>query len=324
MKMKTIGNHKWMILGAVLLALVLAVPMVGSAVAAPVNTKVNIPPEVVNVDSSGAEVYFRKGTTDYGPFENGDLASLEPGTYSWKLRINNYTSPLRTGFIVDGTNELTVTAADYCKMKVLVDSKMKNLDNSSGYITFYGVSGQFDNNDELYFPMGANLSWYVNVNGKTSGAHYKTVDCTPLDSGEYPVVYGSYCKMQIIVPAELQTLGATVRIYGISQTFTGGETVVLPMGQTITWYLKINGKEVPHTGKPVDCTPINVTAADYCTVVNNTGQTINIYKGITLAPGASVVLPMGANIEWKYNAGPSTPNRWPGIKKTVDCTPIGP
>jgi hypothetical protein len=66
-----------------------------------------------------------------------------------------------------------------------------------------------------------------------------------------------------------------------------------------------------------------VTAADYCTVVNNTGKIVNIYNTITLAAGASVVLPMGANIEWKYAAGQgSTPYTWPGIKKTVDCTPI--
>jgi hypothetical protein len=316
MKMKTISNHKWMILGAVLLALALVLPMAGS-VFATVDTKVNIPAEVVNVDSSGAVVYFRKGSTDYGPYKDGAIVPLTAGTYSWKLRINNYTSPLRTGFIVDGTNELTVTAADYCKMKVLVDNDMENLNSSSGYITFYGVSGQFDNNDELYFPMGANLSWYVNVNGKKSAAHYKTVDCTPLDSGEFVVVVDSYCEMKIIVPSELQTAGATVRIYGISWTFYGGETVVLPMGQTITWYLKINGKEDDHTGKPIDCTPINVTAADYCYVKTASGATVHIHGYGWVPANGSVLFPTGITVEWSSTGGYPT-----GNYKTIDCTPI--
>jgi hypothetical protein len=311
-----------MILGAVVLALALALPMVGSVFAATVNTKVNIPAEVVGVNSTyDPVVYFRQGSTDYGPFKDGEIAPLNAGTYSWKFRVNGYTTPLRTGFVVNGTNELNVTAADYCKRKVVIPSDMKNLDSSPAYITDRWLPNtyKFFNNDSYYLPMGTTDAYWLTINGMST-LHNKVVDCTPLMAGE--MVASSYCKMQIIVPAELQALGATVRIYGISQTFTGGETVVLPIGQTITWYLKINGFEVAHTGKPVDCTPVNVTTADYCSVVNNTGQTININKTIILAPGSSVVLPMGANIEWIYNAGPSIPHSWPGIKKTVDCTPI--
>jgi len=326
MKMKTISNHKWMILGAVLLALAVVLPMAGSVFAAPpagdTSVPVVIPAEVKYADGiTPGYVSLWWGGGDIGHYTNGQTAFLKNGsTYGVRFNVNNYTGPMKM-FTVNGTAPITITAADYCKMKVLVDSKMKNLDGTSGYVTFYGMAGQYLNNAELYFPMGADVSWYITINDKKSAAHHKIIDCTPLDSGEYPVVYGSYCKMKINVPAELQTLGAQVRIYGISQTFTGdgSETVVLPMGQTITWYLKINGKEVPHTGKPVDCTPVNVTAADYCTVVNNTGQTINIYNNITLDNGESVVLPMGANIEWKYATA-----RWPGTKKNVDCTPIVP
>ena len=311
-----------MLLAAFVLALALVLPMGGSIAAATVDTTVNIPAEVVNVvGGSVPSVTFRQGTTDYGPYINGAVASLNAGIYSWKFSVNNYTTPLRTGFVVDGANDLYVTAADYCKQKVVIPTDMKNLDDTPAYIIDrWNTAGtKHYNGDFVYYPMGATMAYWLTINGM-SVLYNKVVDCSPLQAGER--IVASYCKMQIIVPQALKDLRAEVRIYNITKTFYGGETVVLPIGQTITWYLKINGFEVPHTGKPVDCTPINVTAADYCTVVNKTGQTINIYNTITLVNEASVILPMGANIEWKYNAGSSTPNRWPGIKKTVDCTPI--
>jgi len=322
--MKTIVNHKWMILGAVLLALAVVLPMAGSVFAAPpagdTSVPVVIPAEVKYADGiTPGYVSLWWGGGDIGHYTNGQTAFLKNGsTYGVRFNVNNYTGPMKM-FTVNGTAPITITAADYCKMKVLVDNDMKNLDISSGYITFYGMAGQYLNNAELYFPMGANLSWYVNVNGKKSAAHYKTVDCTPLDSGEFVVVVDSYCEMKIIVPAELQApaLGTTVRIYGISQTFTGGETVVLPMGQTITWYLKINGKEASHTGKPIDCTPINVTSADYCYVKTASGATVHIYGYGWVPENGSVLFPTGITVEWSANG------RYPtGNYKTIDCTPI--
>jgi VCBS repeat-containing protein len=160
--------------------------------------------------------------------------------------------------------------------------------------------------------MGTTDAYWLTINGKST-LHNKFVDCSDL------VVTGAdYCKMGVQLPQVLKDANATVRIYGISQTFTGGETVVLPMGQVITWYLKINGKEVAHTGKPVDCTPVNVTAADYCNVLNNSGASIDISGYGSVAAGNSVLFPTGIQIEWK----PSTQHAWPGTKKAVDCTPL--
>jgi len=97
--MKMITNHVWKLLAAFVLTLALVLPMAGSVLAATGDTKVNIPAEVVGVNSTyGPVVYFRQGSTDYGPYKDGDIAPLIAGTYSWKFKVNTYTGPLRTGF----------------------------------------------------------------------------------------------------------------------------------------------------------------------------------------------------------------------------------
>lgn len=313
--MKAITNHKRKLLTRLVLMLALAVPIAWSPTAAQAQaiTQITIPAEVVNYGppASPAKVSLWLSGGSIGQYGDGASVSLDSTKqYGWRLVVNNTSGPIH---LFTGGGPITVTAADYCRMTIQIPSDMKNLDGSSGKVTFYGLAGDFYNNSVLYFPVSADVSWYITVNGMRSAPHIKHIDCTQLDAG------ASYCKMQIVVPTTLQTAGAIVRINGISQTFTGGETVVLPVGQTITWYLKINVKEASHPGKQVDCTPINVSSADYCNVQNTTGASIDIYGYGSVAAGGSVLFPTGVTIEWK----PSTQHAWPGTQKNVDCTPIG-
>lgn len=331
--MKEITNHRRKLLAALVLMLAFALPIMWGASAVQASlllTHVTIPPAVMNDNATPAQVIIRLGGGDIGgsPFTNGaDVLLDSTKQYAWLLLINNTKGPLHTFY---GGDPISVTAADYCHMKIIIPTDMKNLDDSPAVVTFYTPSGYtplgiFENNDYLYLPTGADVSWYITINGKISGAHNKHIDCTDLNVGEY--LAASYCKMKInVLPAALQAAGATVYIYNINYNttvpgapaqFTGGETVILPVGLTISWYLKINGKlSLPHS-KLVDCTPISVTTADYCNVLNSTGAQIDIYGYGSVAAGGSVLFPTGITVDWKLHTEGSYSRH-----KNVDCTPI--
>ena len=317
--MKAILNHKWKLLAAIVLVLALVVPMVsvvGAGAANGCTVTVHIPDEVKDVNGNSGYVTFYGDSAKY---YDGQTKVVSAGkTVAWYIWVNGKRTPNPGNKQkIDCASDIYVTTAHYCVMEVQIPSNIKNLDESPAYVTIYGIKKNFSDGDKVVLPVCQTIAWYLHINGKRTPnpGNYKHVDCTPLKAGVRDCP--SYCKMEINIPSELQTAGAYVTIYGIDKQFSNGETVVLPVCQTITWYLTINGKTAAHTGKHVDCTPIDVTSADYCDVKNETGNKIEIAKGIYLEDGESVLLPTGITIEWRF-----MDEGWKQHYHDVDCTPI--
>jgi len=238
--------------------------------------------------------------------------------HKWKLLA---AIVLVLALVVPMVSVVGAGAANGCTVTVHIPDEVKDVNGNSGYVTFYGDSAKYYDGQTKVVSAGKTVAWYIWVNGKRTPnpGNKQKIDC----ASDIYVTTAHYCVMEVQIPSNIKNLDespAYVTIYGIKKNFSDGDKVVLPVCQTIAWYLHVNGKRTPNPGiyKHVDCSDLVVTDAHYCDVKNDTGQKIKIYKDIVLDVGDSVILPMGLTIDWIYDGG-----RFPGTNKNVDCTPIG-
>jgi len=187
---------------------------------------------------------------------NGTHVQLPVGvTVDWDFTVNGKTSP--TFYKHIDCTPLEILPCMYCPMQVLMPW---DLENANARVRIVSAGDQWYHGDICYLPTGIYVEWSVIVNGfEEDVSHLKYVDCTPLVAGCAP----TYCAMEIDIPDALVAQGASIRIVGLGPGHTDGEVIVLPIGETIQWYLTVNNLEGPVHEKHIDCTPLTVTGNDY-------------------------------------------------------------
>jgi hypothetical protein len=213
--------------------------------------EIKMPPELaaagatVRVEGSGGG--WQNGQRIYLPVSN-DI--------KWDLTVNGHTSQEYTKH-VDCT-PLEVPPCAWCPMRILMPWP---LEQAGARVRIRGAGDQWHHGDVAYLPKSVFVEWTVIVNNKEEKvSHKKHVDCTPLMAGCAP----TFCEMEIVMPEDLAAQGATLRIEGLGPGHPNGELIALPIGETIRWYLNVNGQEGPPWEKNVDCTPLKLTSAHYC------------------------------------------------------------
>jgi len=276
----------------------------------------------VELQAAGATVDIRWGPS--GLVHGDQFDVTEGGNVQWRLRVSGFTSSWKivTG-ICDG--QLIVTAADYCLMFIDIPDDLA-LAGATVDIRYDSPNGQYTDNESVYLPMGNDIQWRLSVSGFTSDYKSKTVDCTPLK-----VTAPDYCLMMIDIPDSLAAAGATVdiRYDSPNRQYTDNESVYLPMGNDIQWRLSVSGFTSDYKSKTVDCTPLKVTAPDYCLMMIDipdslaaAGATVDIRydsPNRQYTNDESVYLPMGNDIQWRLRAGSYTSDY---KNKTIDCTEL--
>jgi hypothetical protein len=174
---------------------------------------------------------------------------------------------------------------------------------------------------------------YVKIVDHTNpDIHTGDADAFDLDAvcGE-PCTSSDSCNMHIEMPDDLAAAGAKVNIRydNPDKDYGDGDSVILPTGKDIQWQLKVSGFASAWKTKPVDCSPLVVTDADYCLMTIQmpddlaaAGAKVNIRYDSPdkdYGDGESVYLPKGIDIQWQLKVG-GFASAWK--TKKVDCTPL--
>jgi Mor family transcriptional regulator len=277
---------------------------------------IDMPDGPDSLAAAGAKVNIRYDSPDkdYG---DGESVYLPKGIdIQWQLKVSGFASAWKTKSV--DCSSLVVTDADYCLMVIQMPDGLAAA-GAKVNIRYDSPDKDYGNGDSVYLPKGIDIQWQLKVSGFASAWKTKSVDCNPL-----VVTDADYCLMVIQMPDGLAAAGAKVNIRYDSpdKDYGNGESVYLPKGIDIQWQLKVSGFASAWKTKPVDCSSLVVTDADYClmTIEIPDGAKVDIRYDSPdkqYVNGNSVYLPKGISIEWKIYIGGS----WSGWQtKNVDCT----
>jgi len=319
--MKAMGNLKWKLALCVIgLAMMLGVTFVASGTPAvsavgTCTVTVQMPAELAAV---GAKVSIYPWNSSYG---NGEWFIKNVGeTITWRLiKVNGFDGPMTYNLIAAGdTMDLVVGTDTYCKMQV------KNVPDG-GKINYYPWNKSWTNNQEVILPMGASITWLLNLNGFDGQQYRKVVDCTPLDAKQAWIYVGnSSCNMKVQLAADLVTAGAKVNVYPWNTNWVNDQVIAVPIGGSCTWRLVVNGFTGNTTyTKKFDCTPLVVNGSHYCMMqVKNVpdGIKVNVYPWNTYWDNTTLIaVPISGSCTWKLT-GPGAPATQ--HVKNFDCTAL--
>lgn len=204
-----------------------------------------------------------------------------------------------------------VSAEATCNVTVVMPAELAD---AGAKVTIYPWNSYYKSGECFTKNIGDTVSWRLVVNGMTGQTWSKKIDCTPL-----VVDSQHYCNMKISMPLELAYAGAQVNVYPWNTYWTHNQEVLLPIGATIKWRLKVNGRTGKEYIKTVDCTPLAVGNDTYCNmeIQAPAGVIVEFYPwNERYANGDRVLLPIGATITWRFKGQSQTYN------KSVDCTPL--
>lgn len=310
------GNLKWKLaLCAIGLAVVLGATFVASGTPA-VSAAA---PCTVTVDLSavpGGKISVYPWNSSY--IDTQTFVKNQGDTVVWTLIVNGFGTVKTFNFPVPNTDAATLTVGPdaYCKMKVV------NVPDG-GKIKYYPWNNSWTNNQEVFLPMGASITWLLNLNGFDGQQYKKNVDCTPLDAKQAWIYVGnSSCNMKVQMDDELAAAGYKVSVYPWNTNWSDDQIIAVPIGSSCKWRLVGNGFTGKEFTKSFDCTPLVVNGGAFCKmqVICNPAWKVNVYPWNTYwTNGQVIVVPIGGSCTWKL-VGTGAPTTQ--FTKNFDCTAL--
>ena len=312
------GNLKWKLALCVIgLAVVLGATFVASgtpAVSAAGTCKVtvDIPDCLV---TAGAKVSIYPWNSSY---TDGEFFTKNQGdTVTWRLTEGPFTGNTFNYTVPNLTEDtLTVGTNAYCAMKVI------NVPNG-GKIKYYPWNNSWTNNQEVCLPIGASITWLLNLNGFDGQQYKKNVDCTPLDAKQAWIYVGnSFCDMKVQMGDDAAAAGYLVSVYPWNTNWADDQIIAVPIGSSCKWRLVGKGFTGKEFTKKFDCSPLVVNGDAYCNmkVICNPAYKVNVYPWNTYWTNDQViVVPIGGSCTWQLT-GPGAPAGQ--HTKNFDCTDL--
>ncbi len=223
---------------------------------------------------------------------------------------------LGVALMASGTllNTPVVSAAGTCNVTVDIPDELNAV---GAKISIYPWNSYYTDGQSFTKNQGDTVSWKLIIDGFTGKQFDFKVPAA--DTATLTVGPDAYCTMQVQMTAELAAANAQVNVYPWNTYWSNGQEIIMPVGPTITWKLKVNGQTGLSYTKYIDCTPLVVGNDKYCftEVQAPTGVVIEIYPwNEKHVNGDKVLWPIGASITWRVKGTSQT------YTKPIDCTPL--
>ena len=255
-----------------------------------------------------------------------DVFSYPAESFNFTLHANGYTQNFTTTADEVSTLAVTIDETRLCCMHIDMPDDMP----AEARVRIKGAGDKWEDDNCICLPLGVDITWSLILGNFESQTYTKHVDCSPLVVGE--AAQPSYCQMKIQMPDEIAN-EFKVRVENSGKAWGNGETVCLPVSNTVNWRLEtFDGKFVGEWyQKHVDCTPLEVLPCQWCAMrilmpydVEEAGGRVRIENaGDQWHHGDVIYLPKCIFINWSLITDIGSGHyEGPVYKKHVDCTPL--